>query len=163
MVGHDDQALALEGLKVMGDRASEEVGGVERGLVHEHGHALGLNAVHDALDARGTEVVAAGLRGQSIDPYDRGMDAGVDQLIHLLQDLVGDEVLAGAVRVHDGLDEVLRLVFVVGQELLCVLRQAVAAVAERGVVVEGTDAGPQADSAGDVARGGSSRNRCPAR
>lgn len=34
----------------MGDLATEEVGGVERGLVHEHGHVLGLDELHDALD-----------------------------------------------------------------------------------------------------------------
>lgn len=152
-VGHDDVAAGLEVGKIVRHLAAEEVGGVERGLVHEHGHALGLDALHDALDARGTEVVAVVLHGQSVDAYDGGMNAGVDQLIHLLQDLVGDEVLAGAVRVHDGLDEVLRHVFVVGQELLCVLRQAVAAVAERGVAVEGADAGLEAHAADDVAGG----------
>lgn len=118
----------------MGDHAAKEIGGVERGLVHEHGHPLALDALHDALDARGTEVVAAGLHGQSVDAYNRGVDAGVDQLINLLQDFVGDEVLAGTVRVHDGLDEILRHIFVVGQELLCVLRQAVAAVANEGLL-----------------------------
>ena len=45
---------------------------------------------------------------------------------------VGDKVLAGAVGVHDGLNQVLRHVLVVGQQLLGVLGQAVAAVAGRG-------------------------------
>ena len=137
----------------MGDHAAEKVGDAERGLIHDHGHALGLDALHDALDARGAEVVAAGLHGQSVDAYDRGTNLGIHQLVHALQDLVGDEVLARAVAFDDGLDEVLGHVFVVGQELLCVLGQTVAAAAERGVVVEGADAGLQADAADDVPRG----------
>ena len=44
------------------------------------------------------------------------------------QDVLGDEVLAGCVRVDDRLDQVLRHVAVVGEELLGVLRQAVTAV-----------------------------------
>ena len=64
------------------------------------------------------------------------------------QHAVGDEVLAGAVALDDGLDEVLRHVGIVGQQLLGVLGQAVAAVAETGVVVVAADARVEAH-AGD--------------
>ena len=55
-----------------------------------------------------------------------------------------DEVLPRAVAVHYRLDQVLRDVRVVRQELLRVLRQAVPAVAEGWVVVEVPDAGVEA-------------------
>ncbi len=60
-VGDDDVAARLEALEVVGDLAAEELGVVEGGLVDEHGHALGLDALHDALDGAGAEVVAAAL------------------------------------------------------------------------------------------------------
>ena len=64
--------------------------------------------------------------------------------------LLGDEVLARAVGLDNRLDEVLRHVLVVGQQLLGVLGQAVAAVAEAGVVVVGADAQLQAHALDDV-------------
>lgn len=48
-------------------------------------------------------------------------------------------VLACAVVFHDGTDEIFGHVVVVGEELLCVFRQAVTAVAEGGGVVVCTD------------------------
>ena len=52
-----------------------------------------------------------------------------------LQYLARDEVLARAVALHDGSHHVLGHVGVVGQQLLGVLGEAVAAVAERRVIV----------------------------
>ena len=69
-----------------------------------------------------------------------------------MEHLVGDEILAGAVALHDGLNQILRHVAVVGQELLRVLRQAIAAIAERGIVVERADAGIETDALDDVGR-----------
>ena len=54
--------------------------------------------------------------------------------------MIGDEVLAGAVALDDGTHHVLRHVLIVGEELLGVLGQAVAAVTEGGVVVVRADA-----------------------
>ena len=67
-----------------------------------------------------------------------------------LQHPVGDEILAGTVGVHDGLNQVLRHVLVVGQQLLGVLGQAVAAVAEGRIVVVGADAGIQTYAVNDL-------------
>ena len=50
------------------------------------------------------------------------------------------------------MDQVLRHVAVVGEQLLGVLGQAVAAVSEAGVVVVGTDARVEADAVNDLAR-----------
>ena len=87
--------------------AAEELGRIQRGLVHHHGHALGLDALHDALHARRTEVVGTRLHRKAVHAHHRRGRAGVDELRHLGKHLVGDEVLARAVGVDDGLDQVL--------------------------------------------------------
>ena len=150
-VGHDHVAAGLEGLQVVGHLGAEELRRVQRGLVDHHGHALGLHALHDALDGARAEVVGVGLHRQAVHAHNRLLLAGVHAVPHHLQHLVCHEVLAGAVGVHDGLDQVLRHVLVVGQQLLGVLGQAVAAVAEAGVVVVAADARLQADAVDDVA------------
>ena len=135
----------------MGHLGAEELRRIQRGLVDHHGHALGLHALHDALDGARAEVVGVGLHRQAVDAHDRLRLALVHAVPHHLQHLVGDEVLAGAVGLDDGLDQVLRHVPVVGQQLLGVLGQAVAAVAEAGVVVVAADARLQAHAVDDVA------------
>ena len=151
-VGHDHVAAGLEGPQVVGHLGAEELRRVQRGLVDHHGHALGLHALHDALDGARAEVVGVGLHRQAVHAHDRFLLALVDAVPHHLQHLVGHEVLAGAVGLHDGLDQVLRYVPVVGQQLLGVLGQAVAAVAEAEVVVVRPDARLQADAVDDVRR-----------
>ena len=54
--------------------------------------------------------------------------------------LRGNELLAGAVCVHNSFDKVLWHLIIVGQQLLSVLRQAVSAIAKAGVVITVTDA-----------------------
>ena len=135
----------------MRDLGAEELRRVQRGLVDHHGHALGLHALHDALDGARAEVVGVGLHRQAVDAHDRLLLAGVHAVPHHLQHLVGDEVLSGAIGLDDGLDQVLGHVLVVGQQLLGVLGQAVAAVAEAGVVVVAADARLQAHAVDDVA------------
>ena len=135
----------------MGHLGAEELRRVQRGLVDHHGHALGLHALHDALDGASAEVVGVGLHRQAVDAHDRLLLALVHAVPHHLQHLVGDEVLAGAVGVHDGLDQVLRHVPVVGLQLLGILGQAVAAVAEAGVFVVAADTRLLAHAVDDVA------------
>ena len=151
-VGDDDVAAALEGIEVACDLGAEEVAAAVRRLVHQHGHALGLHALHDALDRGGAEVVGPGLHGEAEHTDQRLCHAGVDELVHALEHLVGHEVLASAVGLDDRLDEVLGHVPVVRQELLGVLGKAVTAVAERRVVVVRADARLQADAADHVGR-----------
>lgn len=69
-----------------------------------------------------------------------------------VQHRVGDVVLAGAVTLDYRLDQVLRDVGVVGQELLGVLRKAVATVTEGRVVVVGAYAWVEADTFDDGLR-----------
>ena len=105
----------------MSHLGAEELRRIERGLVDHHGHALGLNALHDALDGARAEVVGVGLHRQAVHAHDRLLLAPVDAVPHHLQHLVGHEVLAGAVGIHDGLDQVLGHVLVIRQQLLGVL------------------------------------------
>ena len=69
-----------------------------------------------------------------------------------MQHGVGYVVLAGAVALDNGLDEVFGHVLVVGKQLLGVLGQAVAAVAKRGIVVVRADAGVETHALDDGAR-----------
>ena len=157
-VGDDGVGLGLEGGEVVDDAGAEEGGAVfEDRFVDDDLGALGLDALHNALDGGLAEVVGARLHREAVDAdHDLlllrgrvGVDAGVAVVAGAVEDAVRDEVLAGAVGVHDGLDEVLRDVVEVRQELLGVLRQAVAAVAEGGVVVVVADAGVEADALDD--------------
>ena len=66
------------------------------------------------------------------------------------EDLVGNEVLAGAVALYNGTHHVLGHILIVGQELLGVLGQAIASVTEARVVVMGADAGIEADALNDI-------------
>ena len=158
-VGDDGLAAGLEGGEVVDDEAAEEGGAVgERGLVDDDLGALGLDALHDALDGGLAEVVGVGLHRQAIDADDGGLSPALAAILvvgaigvpaGLGQDGVGDVVLARAVGLHDGGHHVLGHVLVVGEQLLRVLREAVAAIAEGGVVVVGADAGVEAHALDD--------------
>lgn len=106
-VGDDHVAVGLEGLRVVRDLGAEEFRRVQRGLVDHHGHVLGLHALHDALDGARSEVVGVGLHRQAEHAHDRLLLAGVHAVPHHLKHFVYHEVLAGAVGIHDGLDQVL--------------------------------------------------------
>ena len=114
------------------------------------------NALHHALDTGLTEVVRVGFHGQAVDADHRLvlLLAAPDIVFAVgpgqLQHAIGDKILARAVTFDNGFDQVLRYVLVVGQQLLCVLGQAVAAVAKTGVVVEIPDARVEADTSDDL-------------
>ena len=155
-VGQDGAGEALELGKVVDHPAAEEGGAVfKRRLIDDHGGPLGLDALHHALYGGLAEVVGVGLHRQAVHPDDafllRGGAVGVVGAVIIvaghLQDLVGYEVLAGAVALDYGRHHVLGDVGVVGKELLGVLGQAVAAVAEGGVVVVAAYAGVEAYAA----------------
>ena len=93
------------------------------------------------MDGGGAEVVGVGFHGEAVDAYDVGVFG---------DDVISDEPFAGVVGLDDGFDEVLRDGFVVGQELFGVFGEAVAAIAEGGVVVVSADARVKADSVDDA-------------
>ena len=123
--------------------------GGQGGFVDDHTCALGLDALHHALDTALPEVVAVRFHCQAVDAdhalaLGHGSELAVGRRIVVVtghfQHLVGDEVLARAVALDYGRHHLLRHVGVVRQKLLGVLGQAVAAVAEGGVVVVRADA-----------------------
>ena len=69
-----------------------------------------------------------------------------------LDDAVGDEVLAHAVALHHGFDHGLGHVAVVGEQLLGVLGQAIAAIAEARIVIMAADAWVHAHAVDDLLR-----------
>ncbi len=49
------------------------MGPFEHGFINDDFHALGLDALHDALDAAGAVVVGAGFHDQAVDADDFGL------------------------------------------------------------------------------------------
>ena len=113
------------------------------------------DALHDALDGTLAEVVGVGLHGKAVDANDAllltvSIPLAVAIVIAgLTQDLISNEVLTGAVALHNGGHHVLGNIGIVGQQLFGVLGQAVAAIAEAGVVIVGADTGVEADTRND--------------
>ena len=127
-------------------------------FIDDNRRTLGLDALHHTLNGALAEVVGVGLHGQAIHTnhglmFLAGIPFAVGAIgTSKLEYAVGDEVFTGGVRIHDRLDEVLRHVLVVGEQLLRVLRQAVAAVTEARVVVMRADARVEAHAVDDLAR-----------
>ena len=102
------------------------------------------------------EIVRVRLHRQAVDAHDdRVFPGGVIVAAAGVgpgqrQHAVGDKILAGTVALDDRLDQVFGHVGVVGQQLLGVFGQAVAAVAKAGVVVVAADARVQADAVDDL-------------
>ena len=139
--------------------ASEERFAIgNRGLVDDDLGTLGLDALHDALDGALAEVIRIRLHGEAVDTNDAFLLfasiplAASFVIASLTQYLVGNEVLTGAVALDNGGHHLLGHIGIVGQELLGVLRQAIAAISERGVVVMGADAGVEAYTGDDGLR-----------
>ena len=158
-VGNDGLTPLFERLKVVYHLTAKEGRAIlQRRLVDDDGRALGLDPLHDALNGGLPEVVGVRLHGQAVDADDTGLLFLCVVLVLFpiavvarhLKHPVGDKVLAGAVGLHDGLDEVLGHVGVVGKKLLCVLGQAVAAIAEAGIIIMCADAGVKADALDDL-------------
>ena len=56
-VGYDHIHLSLEGSQIIDHPKPEELRFVQFGLLHDHIHALGFDAFHDALHRRRAEVI----------------------------------------------------------------------------------------------------------
>ena len=158
-VGYDCLRTPLELRKVIDHHAPEERAAVlQRRLVDDDRRALGPDALHHTLDAALTEVVAARLHSQAVHTDDGlVLLRGIPPAVVLVspghpQHLARDEVLPRAVALHYRGHHVLGHVLVVRKKLLRVLREAVAAVAERRVVVVRADPRVKADALDDGGR-----------
>jgi len=78
-------------------------------FINDDINAFGLDPFHDALNRGSPEVVGIGFHSQSVDS---------DRFGILPDDHVGNVILAGAVAIDDGLDEVVGNILIVGWELL---------------------------------------------
>ena len=158
-VGYNGLALPLEFVHVIDDPAAEEGAPVlKRRLVDDDFRTFCLDALHHALYRGLAEVVGVRLHGETIHADDAPplvfrTEVTVVEVVVVsgpVQHLVRDEVLSCPVAFDYGLDEVLRDIGVVGQELLGVFREAVAAVAEARIVVVTPDAGIETHSIDDI-------------
>ena len=163
-IGNDGVTLRLELLEIIDDKAAEKgLAILLCWLVDDDVGAFGFDALHDALDGGLAEVVGVGLHGEAVDADGgdllnaQGVEDGTAEAVvggvgvpaSFREDLIGDEVLAGAVGLDDGGHHVLRDVLIVSEELLGVLGEAVTAVTEGWVVVVGADAGIETDALDD--------------
>src|SRR5690606_23365523 len=99
---------------------------LQYGLVHHNLDPSGLDALHHPLNGRRAEIIRAGFHHQAINAHYTRIAP---------EDRSRDEVLARAVRIDNGADQIAGYFVVVGQQLARVLGQAVPAVAERRIVV----------------------------
>ena len=160
-VGDDGLCLLLESLQIVHHlRAEERRAVLQRRLVDDDLRPFGLHALHHPLYRALAEVVTVRFHGQAEHPDDARLlllrvespPVVVVIIPRLVQHLVRDEVLACAVALHDGMNQVLRHVRIVRQQLLRVLGQAVAPVSEARVVVVRPDARVQTDAVDDGLR-----------
>lgn len=126
--------------------ATEEVSGVQSWLIYDHGNALCLKPFHNTLNRRLTEVVGTGFHGQAVDADNR-----IANIFNPVKNFVGDKVFTGTVSIHNCLDQILRNLVIVGEQLLGVLWQAVTAVSEAWIVVTVADARIKANAVNDFA------------
>ena len=151
--------FSLELLQIVHHEAPEEGRSVFEGrLVDNHRGALRLDALHDTLDGALTEIVGIRLHRQAVDA-DHYLVLLVLRILRRvavgsrdIQHAVRNEILPRPVRLHNRLDQILRNVLIVRQQLLRILRQAVSAVTERRIVVVRPDAGIQTDAVNDLPR-----------
>ena len=158
-IGYDGLGNRLELVQISDHTAAKERGaGWQRWFVDHHRGALGLDAFHHALNGGVAEIVGVGFHRHSVDADDDFLfPFCVPAAVCLiragkLQHPVGNKVLSCAVGFHDGRHHILRNILEIGQKLLGVLGQAVAAVAEGGVIVVRADTGVEAYAIDDLLR-----------
>lgn len=148
-VGNDGLAQLLKLFEIIDHQTAKECGSVlERRFVDNDLCALCLDAFHHTLNAALAEIVAIALHCQAIDSDGAGflflctiiILVGIVIITSLVEHTVGNEILSGSVTFHDGLNQVLRNVSIVGEQLLGVFREAITSVSERRIIIESSDA-----------------------
>ena len=105
-VCQNDIANLLELVKITDNTTVEEAVLLHSRLVNNDFNAFCFDPLHNALDRRLTEVITSRLHGQTVH---------ADNFRVLGNDLIGDKVLAGAVRRDDCRDDILRNIVIVGK------------------------------------------------
>ena len=127
-------------------------------LINHNRRALSLDALHDALNGTLAEVIAVTLHGQTVHTDGHRLFLFLVVLVIFviavvtsqLQDTISDEVFTSSITFDNRLNQVLRHICVVCQQLLGILRQAVSAVAKTRIIVVATDTRIEADSINDL-------------
>ena len=148
-VGNDHIASALERLQIAHHDAVEEMLFLHCRFVHDDLHAFGFDALHHALNAALAEIIAARLHRQAVHADNRPR---ILRKTCANQNPLGNKVLAGTIGVDDRTDDVVGHVVVVGQKLLGILGQTVAAVSKGRIVVMAADARIQTHAFNDGLR-----------
>ena len=115
----NDIGSGFELLKIIDHQRSEEgFPVIQRWLIDNDRSALGLDALHDALNAALAEVVRIGLHGKAIDPHGdrsffRRILHGAGRIVSgLVQHSVRNEILANPVALNNRLDQILRHILI---------------------------------------------------
>ena len=129
----------LELAQVNDNPAPEEGAAIfQGGFVDDDGGSFGFDALHDTLNGGLTEVIGICFHGQSVNSDDAFFfvfggivtTAGIIVVSSHGKNSIGNKVFSGSVGFHNGGHHVLGNIRIVGQQLLGVLGQTVAAVAK---------------------------------
>ena len=128
-------AVIFEFRKVIDYKASEEPAAVFQGwLIDNDLCTFGLDPLHDTLNGTLTEIVTVGFHGQTVNTYRHLMSrytiasVGTFKIARFFQYPVCDEIFSRPVGFHDGLNEILRHILIIGQQLLRIFWKTVTAV-----------------------------------
>ncbi len=125
----------FEGIQVAHDAGVEELIFLHHRFIDNDRNTFRLDALHDALNRRGAEVVRTTLHDQAIHTHHFRLTS---------ENRIRDKVFTGTVCIDDSRDDIVRDRFVVRQQLLGIFRQAVAAITKGRVVVVVADTRIQA-------------------
>ena len=132
----DSVAHFLELIQIVDNQTAKEGIAIFQGrLIDDHSCTLCLDALHDTLNGTLTEVIAVALHGQTVHADGHRLLLLLIVFIVLViavvasqfQDAISNEVLSGSITLNNSFNQVLRHICIVSQQLLGILRQAVAA------------------------------------
>ena len=89
-VGHNQISALFETLQIIHHFRVEEMRRTQRWFINNHGDALGLDALHNALNGGGAEIIRIRFHGYAINTH---------CFRRFFDDLRGNEILAGGVSI----------------------------------------------------------------
>ncbi len=150
-VCYDAVTFLREFFKILIYQRAEKFLFLQRRFIYDDCGAFCFQPFHNSLDGALAEVIGVGFHRETVDTYGYFPAACricIPGTVFIescfFQNAFCNEILAGTVGFYDGFYDVFRDIFVVSQELLGVLGQTVAAVAEGRIVVVAADSGVKA-------------------